>query len=408
MPTLIDRLKTIQLKIGNVGVDQLYNEAKKQKVEGISREALKLFLSTHESKQLFKPLPESKGKTASEGQQFRVQMDLIDLKYSPSRFRGKGPQFRYILVVIDVMSRFVWTAPLINKEPATVEPILRRLINSMDKKPVFVFTDKGNEFTNEVSTMLEEKEIIHKTRREAHDMNVLGVIDRAIQTIKKRLAENLADNKSEWVQRLNVITKQYNDTAHTTLHGTEPSKFGKEGQELSEFQTLADNADKLQHNTRLLERRKKKLADPGGFRTPIGAPKDFNRGFKQQWGSTVHVIKSIHGSVVTAEDGTKSDVKRALPTHSASDYAEAGFALGDQRISDKKDKLIPLMALLYAWVGSGESKSVSSAATHLRKDMGDTYKATLKKVGFKQLVSAIRLFDNEFLVETGGYYFKRV
>ena len=31
--TLIDKLKTIQLKIGNVGADKLYNEAKKQKVE---------------------------------------------------------------------------------------------------------------------------------------------------------------------------------------------------------------------------------------------------------------------------------------------------------------------------------------------------------------------------------------
>ena len=97
-----------------------------------------------------------------------------------------------------------------------------------------------------------------------------------------------------------------------------------------------------------------------------------------------------------------------LPVHAASDYAEAGFALGDQRISDKKDKLVSMMSLLYAWVDSGERKSVSSAATHLRKEMGDTYKATLKKVGIQQLVSAIRLFDNEFQIDTRGYYFKRL
>ena len=158
----------------------------------------------------------------------------------------------------------------------------------------------------------------------------------------------------------------------------------------------------------MLEKRKKKLADLGGFRVPIGAPKAFNRGFKQQWSSTVHVISDITGSVVTAEDGTKSDVKRLLPTHTASGFAEAGFALGDQRISDKKDKLVSMMSLLYAWVDSGERKSVSSAATELRRQMGDAYKAALKKVGFKQLVSAIRLFDNEFQVDTGGYYFKRL
>ena len=91
MSTLIDKLKTIQLKIGNVGVDKLYNEAKKQKVEGLSREAVKLFLSTNEAKQLFKPLPESKGKTASEGQQFRLQMIwLIWSFHHPSSEGRKG------------------------------------------------------------------------------------------------------------------------------------------------------------------------------------------------------------------------------------------------------------------------------------------------------------------------------
>ena len=40
--------------------------------------------------------------------------------------------------------------------------------------------------------------------------------------------------------------------------------------------------------------------------------------------------------------------------------------------------------------------------------MGDDYKATLQQVGFQQLVRAIRLFDNEFEVEPGGYYFKRI
>ena len=80
-------------------------------------------------------------------------MDLIDVKFAPSRFRGRGAQFRYILVVIDLMSRFVWAALLINKEPVTVEPVLRRLLNSMDKPPVFIFSDKGNESTNDVATL---------------------------------------------------------------------------------------------------------------------------------------------------------------------------------------------------------------------------------------------------------------
>jgi hypothetical protein len=91
-----DALKEIQLKIGNTGIEKLHQEAKRRNVPGITKEAVKLFLATDESKQLFKPLPQSKGLSGAEAEGFRVQMDLIDMKYSPSRFRGKGPQFKYI------------------------------------------------------------------------------------------------------------------------------------------------------------------------------------------------------------------------------------------------------------------------------------------------------------------------
>ena len=97
-------MKEIQLKIGNTGLDELFLEAKQSKVLGITREAVRLYLATDESKQLFKPLPESKGKTEAEAEQFRVPMDSIDMKYSPSRIRGKRPQLKYALVLINVMS----------------------------------------------------------------------------------------------------------------------------------------------------------------------------------------------------------------------------------------------------------------------------------------------------------------
>ena len=46
----------------------------------------------------------------------------------------------------------------------------------------------------------------------------------------------------------------------------------------------------------------------------------------------------------------------------------------------------------------------------IKEQMGAEYKQTLKKTGFDRqggLALAIRLFDNEFEVESGGYYFKK-
>ena len=78
--SLKEHVQDVQRKVGNVGVEKIFLEAKRRKVPGITREAVSLYLATDESKQLFKPLPKSKGKTASEAQQFRAQMDLIDMK----------------------------------------------------------------------------------------------------------------------------------------------------------------------------------------------------------------------------------------------------------------------------------------------------------------------------------------
>ena len=115
------------------------------------------------------------------------------MKYSPSRFCGKGPQVKYVIVSIDVMSGFVWAAPLMNKEPPTVEAVLRRLLSSMDRKPALISSDTQIYMTGQVTDLLDKKGITHRSKSDAHDMNALSVIDRAIQNIKRTLVEKLAN-----------------------------------------------------------------------------------------------------------------------------------------------------------------------------------------------------------------------
>ena len=409
MATVTQQLKEIQDRIGNVGVDKLFAAARRKRIPGVTRETVRLFLATDSSKQIFRPLPESKGKTGAEDQQFRVQMDLIDMKYSPSKISARGPSYKNALVLIDVMSRFAWGAPCISKDPNDVEPVLRRILHSMEKLPAFISSDKGNEFTGSVDVLLESKDIIHRTKSDSHDMNSLSVVDRVIQTIKKRLAESLASKKGEWAQRLPVIVKQYNATQHPAIHG-EPDDFGKAGHEISGFITQAENAEKLKHNQVLLEKRKNKLTEEGGFRVPVGGPKAFHRGFKQAYSGEVFEIRKIEGSTAVGKDGKRIDVKRAMPVHAANGHAEAaGFALGDARIQNKKDKLVePLMLELYTWLSPGERASLSNAAAHLKEQLGAAkYRDILKSVGFQHLVQAVRLFDHEFTVDSKGYYMKR-
>ena len=409
MPTVIEELRELRKRIGNTGVDKLYAAARRKRIPGVTRETVRLFLTTDAPKQLYRPLPASKGKTGAEEHMFRVQMDLIDHKYSPSKITARGPSYKNAVILIDVMSRFAWGAPCVDKQPSSVEPVLRRILNGMEKAPSFIFSDNGNEWKGEVAELLESKNIVHRTKSESHDMNALAVVDRVIQTIKKRLAESLSTKKGEWAQRLHEVIAQYNATQHPAVHG-EPQDFGKPGHEVSEFITEAENAQKLFHNQSLLEKRKKKLTEEGAFRIPIGAPKAFHRGHTQRYSSDVKEIREITGSTVHATDGTKTDVKRALPVHHASGDAEAGYALGDERIQAKKDKLVePMMLSLYTWLSPGETTSMSAAAAFLKEQLGVVkYREILQSVGFQHLVDAVRLFDVEFEVTRSGYYVKRL
>ena len=76
----------------------------------------------------------------------------------------------------------------------------------------------------------------------------------------------------------------------------------------------------------------------------------------------------------------------------------------------KREKLLePFMLELYSWLSPGEKSSMSSAAAHLKKELGEErYKTVMKSVGFSHLVQAVRLFDDAFEVDKKGYYLKRI
>ena len=66
------------------------------------------------------------------------------------------------------------------------------------------------------------------------------------------------------------------------------------------------------------------------------------------------------------------------------------------------------MLELYIFMSPGEQISLSSAASHLKEQLGaERYKEILKSVGFQHLVQAVRLFEHEFTVDRKGYYMKR-
>jgi hypothetical protein len=71
------------------------------------------------------------------------QMDLADMQ-SMQKFNDG---YRYLLVCVDVFSKYAWLVPLKNKTgPTLVEAF--KVILSSGRKPEKIMTDQGTEFFN--------------------------------------------------------------------------------------------------------------------------------------------------------------------------------------------------------------------------------------------------------------------
>ena len=78
-------------------------------------------------------------------------LDITDLKdYRPENNRGN----RYVLVVIDKFSKFVWTISVRNKSAQTITNSSQNILKSSKRKPNLVQTDTGSESVNKLFTNL--------------------------------------------------------------------------------------------------------------------------------------------------------------------------------------------------------------------------------------------------------------
>ena len=117
---------------------------------------------------------------------------------------------------------------------------------------------------------------------------------------------------------------------------------------------------------------------------------------------------NVRGSVITSNAGEKTDIKRVQVVPVFSGEAQDGLRGRNPRVDRQKEILTEMMAYLYAFLDPNERISMASAAEELKRHMGADYRTTLRRAGFAQLARAVELFDEEFTVEDGGYYLRRV
>ena len=138
-------------------------------------------------------------------------VDLVEMQ----KFAKLNKGYRYLLTCIDIFSKFAWVIPLKNKRGITIKNALQRIFKQ--RKPKFLWTDRGTEFCNkQVQDLLSENNIkLYSTNNSEIKSAVVERFNRTFKnTMYKKFTEN---NNTIFYNILDELVNNYNNKYHSIM-----------------------------------------------------------------------------------------------------------------------------------------------------------------------------------------------
>ena len=204
--------------------------------------------------------------------------DLVEM----SSLREWNEGVRYLLMVIDVFSKFGWIRTLKNKRGDTVAEAFKSIFKE-GRKPKKLWVDKGKEFWNkEVKAVMDENGV---ERYSTENEEKSAVVERWNRTIKERMWKMFsARNDTTYIDKLKEILASYNNKKHSSI-GMTPVQASKKENERKVYANLYE--DELWRKRKLP---KFKVGDK--VRITV-KKKSFEKGFTPKWTEEVFIVKKV-------------------------------------------------------------------------------------------------------------------
>ena len=133
-----------------------------------------------------------------------------------SKIRSHNQNFKYLLFVIDVVSRYLWIQPITDKTS--------------------IKSDKGSEFKNKEVRSFLKKEDIHTFYSQDETEDTL--IERSIRTIKKALYRYFRHKQTyKYLDVLQDFARNYNKRTHRSQGQNSPAEVNQDN--ASEVRNIA-------------------------------------------------------------------------------------------------------------------------------------------------------------------------
>lgn len=193
--------------------------------------------------------------------------------------------FKYILVVINAFTKFVWVEPLKNKTAREVSTAMLKILSKMKVKPKNLWTDLGREFMNsEFEQLMKQWKINHYN---TFSTKKASIVERVIRTLKTKMWKHFSlQGNYKWTDHLQEIVSEYNSTKHSKT-GMKPKDVKKK-----------DEKYLLEHvyvNYKIADPKKSKFKKNDYVR--ISKFREaFSKGYTPNWSNEIFKINEIVNS----------------------------------------------------------------------------------------------------------------
>ena len=191
--------------------------------------------------------------------------------------------YTFLLLVIDIFSKYGWVIPLKNKKGEAVAEALKTIFK--ERKPEKMWVDKGREFYNkDVEALIE----LYSTENEEKS----SVVERWIRTMKEKMWKYFTDNNTNvYINILPNLVRDYNNSKHSSIKMS-PVEASKKKNELTVWRNLYPDRLKIHDiNPKFSVGDKVRISKK---------KKTFEKGYTTRWTEEIFTITKIkHTSPVT-------------------------------------------------------------------------------------------------------------
>lgn len=205
-----------------------------------------------------------------------LQADLVEM----IPYHKENKQFRYLLTVINVFSKFAWAIPLKSKSAKDVTVAFRSILNSTHQIPKNIQTDAGKEFFNyQFKKLMTDFKINHYT---TFSKMKASIVERFNRTLKLKMWKRFSLQGSyKWISFIGDIVKEYNNSYHRTI------KMAPVNVKKSNEKHLLST---VYSNIKTFRQGKYKVGD---FVRISYNPTLFEKGYTPNWSTEIFTIRKI-------------------------------------------------------------------------------------------------------------------